>query len=53
MVLLDTRIDRLLAHEIAGHWMRTAPEQRWTWIANGGLQALVSQCASGNISPGA
>ncbi|MBP6823204.1 MAG: DUF5615 family PIN-like protein [Acidobacteria bacterium] len=42
-LLLDECIDRRLARELVGHFVRTAPQMGWAGIKNGKLLALAEQ----------
>jgi hypothetical protein len=39
-LLLDECIDRRLARELPGHWVRTVPQMGWATIKNGKLLSL-------------
>lgn len=39
-LLLDECIDRRLAHELPGHFVRTVPQMGWATIKNGRLLRL-------------
>ncbi|MSR65619.1 MAG: hypothetical protein EXS18_07555 [Verrucomicrobiae bacterium] len=42
-VLLDECIDRRLARELKGHFVRTVPQMGWATIKNGRLLALAEK----------
>lgn len=42
-LLLDECIDRRLAKELVGHFIRTVPQLGWAGIKNGKLLALAEQ----------
>ena len=42
-LLLDECIDRRLAKELAGHFVKTVPQMKWASIKNGRLLALAEQ----------
>ena len=42
-LLLDECIDRRLAKELVGHFVRTVPQMGWAGIKNGKLLALAEQ----------
>src|SRR5262245_48012757 len=42
-LLLDECIDRRLAKELAGHFVKTVPQMKWASIKNGRLPALAEQ----------